>query len=679
MGYKVGIDTGGTFTDISVINEDTGQVLVTKVPSTPDNPASAVINGINSIIENMGIKGNKINFLIHGTTVATNTLLELKGAKTALITTKGFKDVLQIGRQTRPHLYDFWARKPEPVIPRRLRFEIPERILHTGEIYKNLDIEAVDRIVEKLKAEEVDSVAVCLLHSYINPEHEKKIKKILAEKCPEIFVTISSEVLAEFREYERTSTVAINAYVMPKVNNYVSYLDEKLKEMDIKSDLYIMQSNGGVITSKTAQDASARTVLSGPAGGAMAGRFVCWQTGRDNIITADMGGTSLDVCLLENKTPHYTTEAQIGGYPIKLPMIDINTIGSGGGSIAWIDSGGALRVGPYSAGAVPGPVCYQKGGTEPTVTDANVVLGRINPGYILGGNMEMDLEGARRVIDEKIARTFGLSVEEAAAGILRVVGANMVRGIRVVSVEKGYDPREFSLVAFGGAGPVHATYLARELGMKEVIIPKNPGISSAEGMLTADVKHDYVRTQVTSTINSRPGDIEEKYDEMEKEAKEQLYTEGFGEGEIELLRYVDMRYKGQAFELGIEASQGLIDENEVKKMEEKFHKRHLSLYGYERREEEVEMVNYRLTAFGKLPGLNLVSEEVSAESAKPIGERDVYFDDGFVKTPIYDRDDLKPGQSLAGPCVIEQLDSTTLVWPGEKAYVDAYRNITIQF
>lgn len=676
--YKLGVDTGGTFTDIGLIDEETSQIAVTKVPSTPNNPALAVLEGVKAIVEQVGISCKDIDFFIHGTTVATNALLELKGAKTALITTEGFKDVLHIARQTRPKLYDFWSRRPAPQVPRRLRFEVPERILYTGEILKPLEVEAVQSIAQKLKKEKVEAVAVCLLHSYANPKHEIQIKEILQREYPELIVTLSSEILSEYREYERMSTVTINAYVMPKVNKYVSHLADKLKEMGVKSDLYIMQSNGGVITSETAREASARTVLSGPAGGALAGIFVCQQTDTDNIITVDMGGTSLDICLVENKEPRYTTESQIGGYPIKLPMIDIHTIGAGGGSIAWIDAGGALRVGPESAGAVPGPVCYQKGGQEPTVTDANVVLGRINPGYILGGRMEMDVEGARRAIKEKIADPLGLNVEEAAAGIIRVVNANMVRGIRVVSVENGYDPREFSLVSFGGAGPVHAVEMAKELAMKEVIVPVNPGITSAIGMLTADVRHDYVQTYIVPTNEVQLNELEELYGKLESEAIAQLAEEGFGKENMVFIRTADMRYAGQAFELGVSVPAGKLKNEHITAMEKQFNETHMKHYGYQRLGETIELVNLRLVALGKLPGLK-IKGKATLTSTKPeaITSRKVYFNDGFVETAIYNRDNLLPGQQVTGPAIIEQLDSTTVVFPGQTARVDAFNNIVI--
>ncbi|MGW8320806.1 MAG: hydantoinase/oxoprolinase family protein, partial [Thermodesulfobacteriota bacterium] len=400
--YRLGVDTGGTFTDLCVFEESSGDVVITKVPSTPSNPSLAVVKGIRKLLEKEGIRPEELCFVIHGTTVATNALLEHKGARTALLTTEGFEDVLHIGRQNRPKLYDFRATRPAPIVPRHLRFGIPERVLHTGEVLRPLDEVKTRNMVERIREQGIKSIAVSLLHSYANPAHERGVASIVSEVLPEAHVTVSSEVLPEFREYERTSTVCINAYVMPKVSDYVADLERLMKDMGIASDLYIMQSNGGVITARTARRMSARTVLSGPAGGALTGVFISRAAERPNVITIDMGGTSSDICLIEGGTPRVTTESEIGGYPIKLPMLDTNTIGAGGGSIARVDAGGALRVGPDSAGADPGPVCYGRGGTEPTVTDANLLLGRLSPSGLLGGDMPLDLDEAARVLKEGI-------------------------------------------------------------------------------------------------------------------------------------------------------------------------------------------------------------------------------------------------------------------------------------
>lgn len=679
MGFRLGVDTGGTFTDIAVVNEADSHVSVTKVPSTPDNPSRAIINGVKKIMGLQDIKAEDITFFIHGTTVATNALLELKGAKTALMTTEGFRDILQIGRQTRPSLYDFYGHRPKAIVPRNLRYEVPERVLFSGEVLKPLDVDAVKNIVEDMKKNKVEAVCVCLLHSYANAEHEKMIKEIVTAEFPDVLVTLSSEILPEFREYERMSTVCINGYVMPKVNKYVVDLTSKLKEIHLKSELYIMQSNGGVITAETARESSARTVLSGPAGGALAGGFVCEQTEHSNIITVDMGGTSLDICLIADKKPRYTTESQIGGYPIKLPMIDIHTIGAGGGSIAWIDGGGALRVGPESAGADPGPACYCKGGTEPTVTDANIVLGRLNPEYLLSGEFDLDKSKAYNVIKEKIADPLKLSVVEAAAGIIKVVNANMVRGIRVVSVEKGYDPREFALVPFGGAGPVHGVEMAEELGMKEVIVPKNPGVTSAVGMLSADVRHDYVKTFIADSSKIALRDLQEIVDELEAAAVKELSGEGFRKEDMEFKRLLDMRYLGQAYEIPVYICGGVLKASDIVDTRNTFDDLHFKSYGYCRKEQVVEIVNIRLTALGKLPKMNVLRKESDSKyTPAPSESREVYMRKSYVPSDIYIREDLKDGAVILGPAIVEQLDSTTVIFPNQTASVDTFGNIIIQ-
>ena len=678
MGFRLGVDTGGTFTDIAVVNEANSQISITKVPSTPDNPSRAIIEGVTKIMSLEEIKAEDITFFIHGTTVATNALLELKGAKTALITTEGFRDVLQIGRQTRPSLYDFYAHRPQAIVPRNLRYEVSERILYTGEVMTPLDIDAVKMIVQDMKKNKVEAVCVCLLHSYANANHERKIKEIVVAEYPGIFVTLSSEILPEFREYERMSTVCINGYVMPKVNKYIAELTNKLKEINLKSGLYIMQSNGGVITAEIARESSARTILSGPAGGALAGGFICEQTGHSSIITVDMGGTSLDICLIADKKPRYTTESQIGGYPIKLPMIDINTIGAGGGSIAWIDGGGALRVGPESAGADPGPACYCKGGIEPTVTDANIVLGRLNPEYLLSGEFDLDKSRAFDVIKEKIADPLKLSVVEAAAGIIKVVNANMVRGIRVVSVEKGYDPREFGLVPFGGAGPVHGVEIAEELGITEVIVPKNPGVTSAVGMLSADVRHDYVRTCILDSNEIETEKLQKIIDEIETTATKDLEEEGFKKEDMEFKRFFDMRYPGQAYEIQVNVCDGILTASDINDAKETFHNLHFKSYGYCRKDQAVEMVNIRLTSLGKLPKMNMTKGKCdSTYVPEPSANREVYMRNSYESCNIYVREKLLAGAVITGPAIVEQLDSTTVIFPKQTAKVDAFGNIII--
>jgi N-methylhydantoinase A len=678
-GFRLGVDTGGTFTDLCALDEMSGELAVTKVPSTPTNPALAVLGGIEKLIEKKGLRPQKVRFLIHGTTVATNALLEHKGAKTALLTTEGFEDVLHIGRQNRPRLYDFRARRPEPVVPRQLRYGLPERILYTGEVLRPLDEAKTAAILQKIKAQGIQSIAVSLIHSYANPIHEQKIKAMISKVFPEAYVTVSAEVLPEFREYERTSTICINAYVMPKVNDYVADLETKLKDLNVASDLYIMQSNGGVITAKTARQMSARTVLSGPAGGALTGVFIARTINRPNIITIDMGGTSSDICLIEGGMPRLTTESDIGGYPIKLPMIDINTIGAGGGSIAWVDPGGALQVGPQSAGADPGPVCYGRGGTEPTVTDANAILGRINPSYLLGGEMPVYLDDARRVLENRIGRPLGIDAERAAEGIIAVVNANMIRGIRRVSVERGYDPREFTLVPFGGAGPLHGVELAQALSIREIVVPGHPGIASAFGMLSADVRHDFVQTHIALAQEVNVEHLLSIFQDMEGQGTAQLGQEGFSGQSVALIRSADMRYVRQAYELSVPITGGSLNRRDISTIVERFHNLHERAYGYARRKEAVEFVNLRVVALGKLPEFKLTERTPQRKEAlRPIDHREVCFAGAVVKAPIYQRDHLDQGSEISGPAIVEQMDSTIVIFPEYQAVTDRYGNLLMR-
>ena len=679
MSYRIAVDTGGTFTDIALFKEKEGRVKVEKVSSTPQNPALAVMRGIKKIMEKEKIEPSSLTYLLHGTTVATNALLELKGATTSLLTTRGFEDVLEIGRQTRPSLYNPSLQKPPPVVSRELRFEVSERTLYDGSISKELMVEELEDIIKEIEEKQVESVAICFIHSYRNPRHEELVKEVLARELPHLFVSCSADVLPEFREYERMSTVCINAYVMPAIKRYLEYLEEELRKEDIRSTLYIMQSNGGIITSGVAREQSARTLLSGPAGGVIAGLYLAKNIKNKNIITMDMGGTSLDVSLIYQGDPRYSTESYIGGYPLKLPMIEIHTIGAGGGSIARLDQGGALKVGPESAGAFPGPAGYGKGGTEPTVTDANLILGRINPSFLLGGEMEIHLDKAREAVEEKLARPLNITVEEAAEGILKVVNANMVRGIRVVSVEKGFDPREFSLVAFGGAGPLHAPDLARELGIKEVILPPNPGINSALGMLAADVRRDYVLTRIMQEKVIDGYALEELFDEMKEEALEELRREGFDPDIISFVRSADLRYPRQAYEINVSLSEERLEKDNIKEMVQTFHQLHRQFYGYSREESSIELVNLRLAAVGKMKPLKLEENELQGvdPSQAFLTYRPVYFEGGYIKTPVYQRDKLEAGNEIQGPAVIEQLDSTLIVFPQEKARVDSLLNILI--
>jgi N-methylhydantoinase A len=679
MAFRLGIDSGGTFTDVVLFDDKKKALHITKTPSTPANPAIGVINGIKKIVSQVGIQPEEIASLVHGTTVATNALLEYKGIRTALILTEGFKDILSIGRQDRPKLYDYFERRPEPFIPRHLRFEVSERILYDGEILRPLDEKQVRSIAEKLKKMEIRGIAVCLLHSYANFIHEEKVKEIFKLCYPEAVVSTSHEILPEFREYERMSTTVINTYVMPIIDRYLQDLQTMMREEGLTADLNVMQSNGGVMTSRNAGEKSVHTILSGPAGGVMGSLAIGNQIGMKNLITVDMGGTSFDICLIHDGKIHFTKESEIGGHPIKIPMIDIHTIGAGGGSIAWIDPGGSLHVGPQSAGARPGPVSYQLGGKEPTVTDANLVLGRLDPEYYLGGEMFLDVEAAKQAITEKIAQPLHLSLEEAAEGIIKVINASMVRGIRKVSVEKGFDAREFSMICFGGGGPLHSFELAEELRIPTVVVPISPGVNSALGLLIADFRYDYSQTFLKRTQDIRLDSLNQGFKALETKATQQMIEEKIDREDRVILRSVEMRYAGQGYELEVPAPNGTLTQKDLKRINGAFHQIHRQLYGYASPQETTEFVYLRIAALGKIPKPRFKKEkEGDRKQGRALkGKRRVFVQGKFVSIPIYERALLRPGDRIQGPAVIEQMDSTTFLSYRQRAQVDPYLNLIV--
>ena len=679
MAYRLGVDVGGTFTDLVLVEEQTGESIVAKVPSTPKSPDEGVLNGIRKVMSEAKLKISDITFLIHGTTVATNALIERKGANVALLVTRGFRDVLHIGRQTRPKLYDFRAQRPEPLIPRQSRFELPERITWQGQVIEKLDEGEVEAVAKQIAEKGIDIVVVCLINSYANPSHEERVKEILKKELPDVYVSISTEIIPEFKEYERMSTAVINAYVMPIIERYLKRIRNELDSMGIKPDLHIMQSNGGVMTSETASKMSVHTVLSGPAAGALGGVMLGKMIGCDNIINVDMGGTSFDVSLAYKGALNFTAESEIAGYITRVPMIDIKTLGAGGGSIAWIDAGGALQVGPQSAGAVPGPVCYSRGGIEPTVSDADVVLGYLNPEYITGGEMKLDVEAARDVIKQKIAKPLNLSIEEAAVGIVKVVNATMVKGLRIVSVEQGYDPRQFSLMCFGGAGPVHAVMLAKELDIPKIIVPNSPGLLCALGLLMADFRHDFVQTFIHQMSCLDLDNFNGGFKELEQKAVERMVHEGIPKKDIVLKRAADMRYVGQGYTLEVDMPGGKISKVKTGKITESFHQAHIDSYGYDMCDHDIEFVNLRIVALGMLSKPDFEKKRLGKSDASGAikAKREVFMGKGFRKASIYERNLLKPGNKMAGPCIIEQLDSTTVVLPEYEVTVDAYGNLII--
>lgn len=677
--YRIGFDTGGTFTDFTFI-DDHGSINVTKVPSTPKDPSQAIINGINKIGKEYQVSPESITYLVHGTTVATNTLLQHNGARTGLITTGGFRDVLEIGRQNRPKLYDLFQEKPAPIIPRKWRREVSERIDAKGRVVRPLAEEECLEIARFFKREGVVSIAVCLLHSYLNSGHEQAIKEIIKREYPEAFVSLSSEVCPQFREYERTSTTAINAYVMPVVSNYLSHLESKLEESIVRQKLHVMQSNGGIMGSDIARNKAAHTSLSGPAAGVIASVYVCGMAGYRNLISMDMGGTSCDVSLIDGGTPKLTTDGKIEDYPLNIPMIEINTIGAGGGSIARIDEGGAMQVGPMSAGADPGPACYGNDGLDPTVTDANLVLGRLNPDYFLGGEVRLNRDLAEKAIRDRLCGPLKMDLASAAGGIVKIADSLMVKAIRLISISRGYNPKDFALVAFGGAGPLHAAAVARELNIPTVIVPKNAGVFSALGLLVADIQHDYVLTRVREAGKTSSDELGAEFGSLEDHGIQTLRNEGISPADIKFKRFMDMRYLGQAFEISVPLGDGEINAKTLESLVSDFNEYHKNLYGFNAPGEPVEFVTMRVTVSGEskkpaLPEIPQCSENTVKEALK--GHRKVYLEDGFVEAGVYDRHMLLSGARIEGPAVIEEKQSTTVIFPGQKVEIDRYGNLII--
>ena len=652
----IGVDTGGTFTDF--VFKDGERWGVYKVLSTPSNPAEAVLKGLKHIAE------EKAKRVVHGSTVATNAILERKGVKTALITNKGFEDIIEIGRQNRSRLYDLAYKKEPHIVPKELRYGVRQRTLSTGETLEDLDVVGAKQLLKRIKKAKVESVAVCFLFSYLNPAHEKKMRDIL--EALSLPVSLSHEILPEFREYERTSTTLINAYVSPKMKGYVSHLIDSLGEKD---GLRVMQSNGGSISAETAMNESVRTILSGPAGGAVGAYEIGTLAGYHKIISFDMGGTSTDVSLMDNQLS-LTLESEISGYPVKVPMIDIHTVGAGGGSIAYMDLGGSLKVGPESAGADPGPICYGKGG-KITVTDAHLYLGRLIPEHFLGGEMALLAEGLESYFSP-MAKEFGLSTVDLAEGILSVANTAMEKAIRVISVERGYDPREFTLFTFGGAGGMHAAYLARLLSIPKVLVPKSPGILSAIGMLMADIIKDYSLTVMLHQSDTDPQQLSKLFQSLERKGKNDLISEGVHEKRVILEPYLDMRYEGQSYEMIVPFNDDYI---------EGFHGMHEKNYGYRNKEKSVEIVNLRLRARGIPDKPEFKKSSVSCERPSNealLGQRDVVFDCKPVKTKIYKRERLTTGNKLAGPSVVVEYSSTIVIPPFAEARVDAYGNLIME-
>lgn len=681
MSLRIGVDTGGTFTDLCAFDEATGKVHVRKVSSTPDDPGRAIIQGLKELLEQIGGRSiDEVTYFAHGTTVGTNALLTGRGVRTGLITTKGFRDLLELGRGRRPHLYDLQADKPEPFVPRDRRYEVTERVRHDGRVEIPLDLEEVRRVVRELKEQAVESIAVCLLYSYVRPEHEQEIGRIIAEEFPEAYVSLSSEVLPEFREFERLSTVVTNAYVGPVVAKYLARLRRNLSEAGLQCQPHVTQSNGGIIPFQTAEELPVRLVLSGPSTGVVGAAAITVAAGSPDIITFDMGGTSSDVSLVQNGSPKVTSSMELDGRPIRSPMLDIHTVGAGGGSIAWIDSGNHLRVGPASAGAFPGPACYGNG-QEPTVTDANVVLQVLNPEYLLNGQLKIDAQASHRAI-KSLADPLGLTVQEAAQGIIRVVTANMARAIRVISVQRGYDPRDYVLVPFGGAGPLHASRLAMELGSRRILVPETPGAQSALGLLMTDIRSDFMRTQIMLASPSAPDDFNKVFGELTDQANEWFEEEGIETDRRSLSRRIEMRYAGQNYELAVDVPEGGITSETVSLLIDSFQAAHDRMYGYSAHDEVVEAVTFRIQAVASVPRADLRRSSFGGRSVESaiVARRDVYLPEegGYTSCPVYDRSLLDVGHRIVGPAIIEQMDTTTLLLSSDVCVVDDLRNLVIE-
>jgi N-methylhydantoinase A len=686
--YRLGVDIGGTFTDFVLYDEVSSKVSVFKCLTTPADPSIGVIEGLGRLLEENSISFNQIREIVHATTLATNLVLERKGDRVGLITTKGFRDILYIQRQKRYNLYDLYIDKPTPLIPRRLIKEVTERVLYDGSIYIELSDDEVKMVTRELVEEDVNSIAVCLIHSYVNDKHERRIREIIEKEYPEVLVSISSEISPRIREYERTSTVVVNAYIRKKVSSYLNHLRRELDKRGCQANLLIMQSSGGIATTNLAEEQPCRIIESGPTAGVLVSVYYGRQQGAENIISFDMGGTTAKICVIKNDKPAIAEQFEAGrikplqegsGLPITIPVIDLIEIGAGGGSIASIKRG-LIQVGPESAGANPGPICYDLGGWEPTVTDADLILGYLNPGYFLGGEMRLNREASIKGIAEKIAKNIGFDVARASWGIHEIVNANMARATRLVTIERGHDPREFILAAFGGAGPIHGCRVAREIGAKRVIIPFGAGVMSALGLLVSDIKFDFSQTFIISLKKDALGKINFLLKEMEHRAKISLEKSNIKIG-YTIVRTSDMRYIGQGFEINVPIPDGELTERSLTEIFESFNKIYADHYGYADPGEPIECVSWKLTASSPQP------EVILEKFQKPMNKihdalkerRRVFFPEfmGYVETDVYDWYRLYPGAVIEGQAIVEAKESTAVLLPQSKTFVDDYKNLAI--
>lgn len=686
MAFQIGIDVGGTFTDV-VLSKGDGQVIKSKAPSTPGDESEGILNGLGDAATALGMQRPELlrdcDVIVLGTTAVTNAMLEYDGANTGLITTGGFRDIIELRRSYREHLFDIRLPAPHPIVPRQKRLGVTERIDYTGRIEIPLREDEVRAAVSRLAQLEVESIAVCLLFSFLNPVHEQRVRELIAEQLPDVPVTLSCEVLPQVREFERLSTTLVNAYTRPKIQRYLNSLSSRLEQEGFSGELFVMHSNGGMVGVDYAAEHSVELLLSGPAGGVVAGAEVSALSGYRDVITVDLGGTSYDVCLVADSTPASGTEQWVSRYRIGTPMVDVHTVGAGGGSIAWIDDGGALRVGPQSAGAFPGPVCYGRGGVEPTVTDADLVLGYISPDYFLGGRMKLDVAAARAAIQERIAEPLGLDLMEAASGIFRIVNNSMSNAIRHVTVARGQDPRDFAMCVFGGAGAIHAGAQAPDLGIKTILVPKAASVLSALGNQMANFKITKVRSFIRRTHEISLEELNAVFAEMLELAEVDL---GRQEKITETIsqRFMDVRYVGQTHEVTVPVRSRTrrMTELNLSTAVNEFHSMHEQLYSFKRPDQSSEVLNLRLDLIGRRDTASLRSEAFGVEDPTEAlrGRREVFFIErsGFVDTPVYNGAKVVPGHLISGPAIIEEPDTTIVVYPGQEAMSDHYRTYVIE-
>jgi len=677
---RVASDVGGTFTDLVYYDERSGRFGSAKVDSTPPNFEHAVLQAVHK----SGLDPSAIKYFVHGSTVVINALTERKGVLTGLITTRGFRDVLEIGRGNRPDLFNFYFTKPKPFVPRRLRAEVTERIDYKGNEVMPLRLDELEPIIEAFKTEGVQAIGICFLHAYANIDHEQQAVHEVKRIWPEVAVVASHDITREWREYERTNTTVLSAYIHPIANTYLTSLEQDLRQAGVDSQLYIMQSNGGIATVDAAKRNPITMVESGPVSGVLGAIVLGKLIGEPNLVALDVGGTTAKCSLVENGQPRITTDYRIEwsrtnpGYPIKTPVIDMVEIGNGGGSIAWLDDAGSLHVGPQSAGAVPGPAAYGRGGTVPTTTDANLITGRIDPDYFLGGEIVPDLNNVRAAFGALAARLES-TVDNVARGVIRIANANMVNALKLVSLNRGYDPRDFTLVAFGGGGGMHGAALAMELNIRKVIIPVHPAVFSAWGMLLTDLRRDYIRTRVTRMDPAAAEDVATLFTDLESVAAREFAADGIHDDRLVLQRFADMRYLGQEHTVKVSFPSGTVDGHSISDPVERFHEAHQREYTY-RLSSPVELVNYHLVAFGLVPKPELAKLKRTGRQLKDAlrSQREVDFDThGVHVTAIYERELLEPGMDITGPAVVEEPATTIVIFPGQHATVDDYGNLHI--